>query len=137
LGRLTPRLACVLFGQANLKSVLLSISRIAVSKAFWRTFAQVGRRFPQQCFDPDVDRFQAESLSKGRPAKCLASLCFWPKNMAQHIFSSKANSKIFPKLFPKPRSFSVSEKLVRYGSSALSGVEHLTLLVGKGPLHLL
>jgi DNA repair protein RadC len=29
------------------------------------------------------------------------------------------------------RSFSVSEKLARYGSSALSGVEHLTLLVGK------
>jgi DNA repair protein RadC len=28
-------------------------------------------------------------------------------------------------------SFSVSEKLARYGSSALSGVEHLTLLVGK------
>src|SRR3984957_18384412 len=29
------------------------------------------------------------------------------------------------------RSFSVSEKLARYGSSALSGVEHLTLLVGR------
>jgi DNA repair protein RadC len=33
-----------------------------------------------------------------------------------------------PKASP---SFSVSEKLVRYGSSALSGVEYLTLLVGK------
>jgi DNA repair protein RadC len=29
------------------------------------------------------------------------------------------------------RSFSVSEKLARYGSSALSGVEHLVLIVGK------
>jgi hypothetical protein len=28
-------------------------------------------------------------------------------------------------------SFSGSEKLARYGSSALTGVEHLTLLVGK------
>jgi DNA repair protein RadC len=33
-------------------------------------------------------------------------------------------------------SFSVSEKLARYGSSALSGVEHLTLLVGKEPVAL-
>jgi DNA repair protein RadC len=46
------------------------------------------------------------------------------------FFSPQANFKIFPKLLPSP-SFSVSEKLARYGSSALSGVEHLTLLVGK------
>jgi DNA repair protein RadC len=32
---------------------------------------------------------------------------------------------------PSPRSFSVSEKLAHYGSSALSGLEHLRLLVGK------
>jgi DNA repair protein RadC len=32
---------------------------------------------------------------------------------------------------PSSRSFSVSEKLAHYGSSALSGVEHLRLLVGK------
>jgi len=31
-------------------------------------------------------------------------------------------------------SFSVSEKLARYGSSALSGVEHLTSLVGKASI---
>ena len=30
-----------------------------------------------------------------------------------------------------PHNFSVSERLARYGSTALSGVEHLTLLVGK------
>ena len=37
-----------------------------------------------------------------------------------------------PEAAPKASlSFSVSEKLARYGSSALSGVEHLTLLVGK------
>jgi hypothetical protein len=33
-------------------------------------------------------------------------------------------------------SSTVSEKLARYGSSALSGVEHLTLLVGKEDLAL-
>jgi DNA repair protein RadC len=32
---------------------------------------------------------------------------------------------------PSSRSFSVSEKLAHYGSSALSGLEHLRLLVGK------
>jgi hypothetical protein len=32
---------------------------------------------------------------------------------------------------PSSVSFSVSEKLARYGSSALSAVEHLALLVGK------
>jgi DNA repair protein RadC len=32
---------------------------------------------------------------------------------------------------PSSQSFSVSEKLAHYGSSALSGVEHLRLLVGK------
>jgi DNA repair protein RadC len=32
---------------------------------------------------------------------------------------------------PSSYSFSVSEKLARYGSTALSGAEHLTLLVGK------
>jgi DNA repair protein RadC len=33
--------------------------------------------------------------------------------------------------FSSSYNFSVSEKLARYGSTALSGVEHLTLLVGK------
>jgi hypothetical protein len=37
-------------------------------------------------------------------------------------------SEAAPKASP---SFSISEKLAQYGSSALSGVEHLTLLVGK------
>src|ERR1700733_582941 len=53
-------------------------------------------------------------LSVGR----FASLRFRPKNMAHHIFQS------------------VSEELARYGSSALSGVEHLTLLAGKKSLAL-
>ncbi len=51
--------------------------------------------------------------------------------MAHYIFSSKPNFKILPKLLPKPRSFSVSENLARYGASVLCGVEHLTLLVRK------
>ena len=42
------------------------------------------------------------------------------------------NSQSAMEAAPKAsRSFSVSEKLARYGSSALSGVEHLRLLVGK------
>jgi hypothetical protein len=48
----------------------------------------------------------------------VGSLCFELQNI----------SEAAPKASP---SFSVSEKLARYGSSALFGVEHLTLLVGK------
>jgi DNA repair protein RadC len=52
--------------------------------------------------------------------------------MAHHIFQSEAELQNIPEAAPKASpSFSVSEKLARYGSSALSGVEHLTLLVGK------
>jgi DNA repair protein RadC len=54
--------------------------------------------------------------------------------MAQHIFSFESElQNISPEAAPSSRSLSstVSEKLARYGSSALSGVEHLTLLVGK------
>src|SRR6202795_4608502 len=63
-------------------------------------------------------------LSAGR----FASLRFRPKNMAHHIFQLESELQTIPEA---SRSFSVSEKLARYGSSALSGVEHLTLLVGK------
>jgi DNA repair protein RadC len=48
--------------------------------------------------------------------------------MAHHIFQLESELQNIPEASP---SFSVSEKLARYGSSALSGVEHLTLLVGK------
>jgi hypothetical protein len=45
--------------------------------------------------------------------------------MAHHIFSSKANFQNIPEAAPEAsRSFSISEKLARYGSSGLSGVEH-------------
>src|SRR5271157_232818 len=67
-------------------------------------------------------------LSAGR----FASLRFRPKNMAHHIFRLESELQNIPEAAPKASpSFSVSEKLARYGSSALSGVEHLTLLVGK------
>ena len=67
-------------------------------------------------------------LSVGR----FASLRFRPKNMAHHIFQSESELQNIPEAAPEAsRSFSVSEKLACYGSSALSGVEHLTLLVGK------
>jgi hypothetical protein len=69
----------------------------------------------------------------------FASLRFRPKNMSQHIFqfeselqnSSQEAAPSSPSLSP-----TVSEKLERYGSSALSGVEHLTLILGKEGLAL-
>jgi DNA repair protein RadC len=52
--------------------------------------------------------------------------------MAPRIFQLKSELQNIPETAPKgSRSFSVSEKLARYGSSALSGEEHLTLLVGR------
>jgi len=51
--------------------------------------------------------------------------------MAHHIFQLESEVQNIPEAAPSAPSFSVSEKLARYGSSALSGVEHLTLLVGK------
>jgi hypothetical protein len=48
--------------------------------------------------------------------------------MARHIFQLESELQNIPEA---SRSFSVSEKLARYGSSALSGVEHLTLLIGR------
>jgi DNA repair protein RadC len=66
-----------------------------------------------------------------RGSLCFASL-FGQKIWHTIFFSSKANFKNIPEAAPKASpSFSVSEKLARYGSSALTGVEHLTLLVGK------
>jgi DNA repair protein RadC len=58
----------------------------------------------------------------------FASLRFRPKNMAHHISRLESELQNIPEA---SRSFSVSEKLARYGSSALSGVEHLALIVGK------
>jgi DNA repair protein RadC len=51
--------------------------------------------------------------------------------MAQHIFQSESELQNIPEAAPSSPSFSVSERLARYGTSALSGVEHLRLLVGK------
>jgi DNA repair protein RadC len=52
--------------------------------------------------------------------------------MAHHISQLESELQNITEAAPKASpSFSVSEKLARYGSSALSGVEHLTLLVGK------
>ena len=51
--------------------------------------------------------------------------------MAPHIFQSETDLQNITEAAPSSPSFSVSEKLARYGSSALSGIEHLRLLVGK------
>jgi hypothetical protein len=52
--------------------------------------------------------------------------------MAHHIFQLESELQNIPEAAPEASpSFSVSEKLARYGSSALSDVEHLTLLVGR------
>ena len=65
-----------------------------------------------------------------RGSLCFASLS--AKNMAHHIFQLESELQNIPETASKASpSFSVSEKLARYGSSALSGVEHLSLLVGK------
>jgi hypothetical protein len=64
----------------------------------------------------------------------FASLRFRAKNMTQHIFPFESEFQNNPEeAAPSSPSLSptVSEKLARYGSSALSGAEHLTLLVGK------
>jgi hypothetical protein len=50
--------------------------------------------------------------------------------MAHHIFQLESELQNIPEAAPETsRSFSVSEKLARYGSSALSGVEHLSMSV--------
>jgi len=50
--------------------------------------------------------------------------------MAHHIFQLENELQNILEAAPKAsRSFSVSEKLARYDSSALSGMEHLRLLV--------
>ena len=52
--------------------------------------------------------------------------------MSQHISQLESELQHSPEAAPKASpSFSVSEKLVRYASTALSTVEHLTLLVAK------
>jgi DNA repair protein RadC len=51
--------------------------------------------------------------------------------MAPHIFQSETELQNIAEAAPSSPSFSVSEKLARYGSSALSGIEHLRLVVGK------
>ncbi len=52
--------------------------------------------------------------------------------MAHHISQLESELQNIPEAAPKASpSFSVSEKLARYGSSALSSVEPLSLLVGK------
>jgi DNA repair protein RadC len=67
-------------------------------------------------------------LSVGR----FASLRFRQKNMAHHIIQSETELQNIPEAAPKASpSFSVSERLARYGTSSLSGVEHLRLLIGK------
>jgi hypothetical protein len=74
-------------------------------------------------------------LSVGR----FASLRFRPKNMFQHIFqfeSELQNNSQEAAHSSSSLSPTVSEKLERYGSSALSGVEHLTLIIGKEDLAL-
>src|SRR4029077_10836129 len=66
------------------------------------------------------------------PWASLLCSAFGQKSMPQHIFQSSSELQNIPEAAPKASlSFSVSEKLALYGSSSLSGVEHLRLLVGK------
>jgi hypothetical protein len=73
------------------------------------------------------------TVSRGLfPRAALLRFAFGQKICHNIFFSSKANFNIVLKPLPKPRQASLfSEKLARYASTALSTVEHLTLLVGK------
>jgi hypothetical protein len=51
--------------------------------------------------------------------------------MPQHIFQSSSELHNIPEAAPSSHSFSVSEKLERYGAARLSDMEHLALLLGK------
>jgi len=51
--------------------------------------------------------------------------------MAYHIFQLETELQNIPEAAPSSPNFSVSKKLARCSSSALSGVEHLRLLVAK------
>ena len=75
----------------------------------------------------------ARSCSYGLfPGAALLRFAFGQEYGTPIFFSPKSNFKIVPEAAPySSRSFSVSEKLARSGSSALSSVEHLRLLVGK------
>jgi hypothetical protein len=71
--------------------------------------------------------------------RALASAAFFRGPLSYASLSAKKygtpyfqlESELIPEAAPSSPSFSVSEKLARYGSTALSGVEQLTLLVGK------
>ena len=66
------------------------------------------------------------------PWAALLRFAFGQKIWHTIFFSLENELQNIPEAAPKAsRSFSLSEKLARYGSSALSGVEHLRLLVGK------
>ena len=55
--------------------------------------------------------------------------------MPQHIFQSSSELQNIPEAAPKASpSFSVCERLALYGSSSLSGVEHLRLVIGTDSL---
>jgi hypothetical protein len=93
-----------------------------------------------QDFHPTVGAYsQAHSSTAFRALAPAASFrgaqsyrfAFGPINMAHHIFQLESELQNIPEAAPSSPSFSVSEKLARYGSTALSAVEHLTLLVGK------
>jgi hypothetical protein len=76
--------------------------------------------------------FPDKTLAKAasRPAK--------PDALAPAASFRGTRQNNFPDTVPSSPSFSpkISEKLARYGSAALSGAEHLTLLVGKEEISL-
>jgi DNA repair protein RadC len=78
---------------------------------------------------------QDQNLCSGLfPRGALLRFAFGRKNMTQHIFPFESElQNNLPEVARSSPSLSptVSEKLALYGSTALSGVEHLTLLVGN------
>ena len=79
-------------------------------------------------------KFAALALETSFRGPLCSRLAFGLKNMTQHIFPFEGElQNNSPEAAPSSRSLSptVSEKLALYGASSLSGLEHLTLLVGK------
>ena len=128
----TPLIACESFIQAFLSGFERFVCRLARPSNRWlkRPTPCVYARVPLYIkLNPRPLLAFATSASFRGPL-CFASLS--AKKYGTPYFSARKRPSKYSRSSPKAsRSFSVSEKLARYGSSALSSVEHLRLLVGK------
>ena len=78
-------------------------------------------RFPRLCLRTAYHTFRAIALPLIKPDVRICPHPAFVIGLRCKVSQSRTS----------PKSLSVRERLARYGSSALSGVEHLRLLVGK------